>query len=242
VSEFRKHSRVLVAHKGETHRGRITKVLSRTKCRVVTDTGERLVVSARYLRNSPDRVLILETPLSKRSLKHERTYGPMVQRWLSAYDVKTVYERVHSVSDLHGFLQKRGANIATRVIQIICHGTHKGGNTTLNLTFEKLDLVDNAELFKGLDGKILIFSCCSVGANRRAMENIKRVSNASAVIAYRRIVWDCYSNICEALLFDRIIASRTPPVQIVDKINDALDGMNIWVGSRKPKHPALVCY
>ena len=138
----------------------------------------------------------------------------------------------------------KGKNVATRFIQIIGHGTHRPGRltATFNLTFGKLDLLKNVDIFEGLDGKVLIFSCCEVGGNTRAMEAIKEASGAAAIIAYRRWIYDWHSNICEVLLYDRLITTHMPPWKVVDAVNDALEDLGIKVGPEGSKKPVLLCY
>jgi hypothetical protein len=211
---------------------------------IVTDSGKRVVVPVRRLRPSPDRVLILETRLDRRNLRSDRIYGPMMQHWLSAYDVVALYERVHTAEDLRRFLRREGMNVATRFIQIIGHGTHKPGTSkvTFRLTFGEMNLIEQADVFEGLDGKIIIFSCCEVGGNRSAMELIKHKSGAAAIIAYRRWIYDYHSNLCEVMLFDKLIESRSSPQKAVDSVNRALDELEIRLGPKGTKKPVLVCF
>jgi len=68
------------------------------------------------------------------------------------------------------------------------------------LTSERLHLGEQADIFKGLDGKVVVFSCCEVGAGRRVMETIKEASGAAGVIGYRVAVYDCYAGLAEAIL------------------------------------------
>jgi hypothetical protein len=242
MTAFDIHSRVIFELDGVKYRGRVTRVMPKWRA-VVTDSGKRLVVSARRLRHSPDRVLILETRLDPRTLRSNRTYGPMIQQWLTAYDIVALYERVHTVESLRRFLRREGANVATRFIQIIGHGTHRPGRTTtFNMTFGKLDLVKQADVFKGLDGKIIIFSCCDVGGNSAAMEAIKKASGAAAIIAYRRWIYDWHSNICEVLLYDRLIETRKSPRKIVESVNYALEELGIKIGPEGSKKPVLLCF
>jgi hypothetical protein len=243
MMEFDRHSRVIFELDGKKYRGRVTRVMHR-KRGIVTDSGKRLQVGVGRLRYSPDRVLILETRLDPRTLRSNRTYGPMMQQWLSAYDVVALYERVHTVESLRRFIRREGKNVATRFIQIIGHGTHMPGRVTatFNMTFGKLDLVKQADVFEGLDGKILIFSCCEVGGNIRAMEAIKEASGAAAIIGYRRWIYDWHSNICEVLLYDRLITSRMSPRKVVNAVNDALEDLGIKVGPEGSKKPVLLCH
>jgi len=240
---FDRHSRVIFEMDGMKQRGRITRVLPKWRG-VVTDSGKRMVVPVRRLKPSPDRVLILETRLDRTNLRSNRLYGLMMQQWLSAYDVVTLYERVHTLEDLRNFLRREGQNVATRFIQIIGHGAHKAGTTKamFKLTFGSIDLIEQADIFKGLDGKVIILSCCEVGGNSRAMELIKEKSGAAAIVAYRRWIYDFHSNLCEAMLFDRLIETRMNPWKAVDSVNRALDELEIKLGPPGTRHPVLVCY
>jgi hypothetical protein len=134
--------------------------------------------------------------------------------------------------------------VATRFIQIIGHGTHKPGTSKaiFKLTFGRMDLIEQVDVFKGLDGKIIILSCCEVGGNRHAMELIKEKSGAAAVIAYRRWIYDFHSNLCEAMLFDRLIETRVTPQKAVDSVNCALDELAIKLGPPGTRQPVLVCF
>lgn len=243
MSGFDRHSRVIFEIDGLKHRGRVTRVLPQRRG-VVTDSGNRLVVPVRRLRYSPDRVLILETRLDRTNLRSKRAYGIMMQQWLSAYDIVTLYERIHTIEDLRNFLRREGKNVATRFIQIIGHGTHKPGTSKaiFKLTFGAIDLVENADVFEGLEGKIIILSCCEVGGNRLAMESIKERSGAAAVIAYRRWIYDFHSNLCEAMLFDRLIETRTSPQKAVASVNRALEELEIRLGPPGTRQPVLVCF
>ena len=111
MATFDVNDRVIFTFNGVRHRGKVTRVEPK-KRRVVTDSGQRLVVPVRRLKHSPDRALILETRLD-RNLR-SRTYGPMMQQWLSALNVEALYERVHTVRDIRQFLQRDGRNAATR--------------------------------------------------------------------------------------------------------------------------------
>jgi hypothetical protein len=241
ADEFTRDTRVLFDWEGQRHRGRITEVLNQRR-RVVTDSGKRLLVPVRRLRLSPDRVLILETRLD-RTLRSTRSYGPMLQQWLSAYRAQTLYERVHTVEAMRKFLRQEGRNVATRFIHIQGHGTDntRKGKATLHLTFERLSLLKHPEVFAGLAGKILIFSCCEVGGNRRAMEAVKDASGAAAVIGYRVEVDDVYTNLSEVLLYDRLISTNTSPRKAVELANAALALMGTKVEDTITRKPVLVC-
>lgn len=239
--DFDVGSRVIFRLDNRLQRGRVTKVLPQRR-RIVTDSGRRVSVPARRLRYSPDRVLILETPLD-RALRTTRSYGLMMQQWLAAYGVDALYERVHTIGTVRRFLSREGKNIATRYVHIMGHGFHSGGQagTYLKLTFERLHLVEQADIFRGLDGKIIIFSCCGLGANRRALEAVKEASGAAGVIAYRVEVEDWYTNLSEALLYDRLLNTNLSPQKAVELVNNLLDWGGIRLQLRITRRPVLVC-
>ncbi|MBN1515214.1 hypothetical protein JXA32_01460 [Candidatus Sumerlaeota bacterium] len=240
MAKFDCNERVIFTVDGVKHRGRVTSVAPCVR-RVVTDTGKRLEVSVRSLRASPDRVLILETRLD-RSLRSIRSYGPMMQQWLTAYDVVTLYERVHTIEDMRRFLARDGRNIATRYIHVMSHGTFEHGvGPLLHLTFERMPLKDHLDVFKGLDGKVLIFSSCQIGARPHLLEEIKEVSGAAAVISYRLDVEDFYTNLAETLLYDRLIRSSEPPSVIVSRICDLFRQLGVKTGGKLPSKPVIVC-
>lgn len=238
---FGLRERVIFHWEGLRHRGRVTRVLPQRRG-VVTDSGRRLVVPVRRLRLSPDRVLILETRL-ERSLRSMRSYGTMLKRWLSAYNVEALLERVHTVEAMRKFLRMEGRHIATRFIHIQGHGTNDSlrGRATLHLTFEKLPLLKQPEVFAGLPGKVIVFSCCEVGSNRRAMEQVKQASGAAAVVGYRVEVDDWYTNLSEALLYHQLIRSTVSPQKAVERANDLLQSLGTRMASPVTRKPILVC-
>ena len=238
---FGPRDRVIFRWEGKRRRGRVTRVLPQ-KRGVVTDSGKRLLVPVRRLRPSPDRVLILETRL-ERSLRSTRSYGSMLKRWLSAYQVEALLERVHTVGAMRKFLRQEGRHIATRFIHIQGHGTNDSerGRATLHLTFEKLSLLKRPEVFAGLEGKVLVFSCCEVGGNHEAMAAVKAASGAAAVIGYRVEVEDWYTNLSEALLYHQLIRSTLAPRKAVEKVNDALQLVGSRMDLRIVRKPVLIC-
>jgi len=241
MGKFEVNERVIFVRDGVRCRGRVTKVLPQAR-RIVTDSGNRLEVSVRRLHRSPDRVLILETRL-ERSLRSSREYAPMLERWLSAYGIEALHEKVHTVEDIRRFLRREGKNVATRFVHIIGHGTDEpgSGSAWLHLTFEKLDLVKQANVFAGLDGKIIIFSCCEIGADRRAMETVRSESGAAAVIAYRVTVDDWYTNLAEALLYQYFVCTSLSPQHVVKRVSEILDEMGARVSGQITRKAVLVC-
>jgi len=241
VRKFDSDERVTFKLNGVTYRGRITAVEPHAR-RVVTDSGKRLTVSVRRLRPAQNRSLILETRLD-RSLRSNRTYGPMMQQILYAFDVEALYERVHTVDSMRRFLRQEGKNPATRFIHVMSHGTvgPKPCSAMLHLTFDDLDLVKQADVFKDLQDKILLFSCCQIGQDRKVLEIIKDVSQAAAVISYRLDVNDWYTNLAEALLYERLIKSTISPQKAVRLVGEVLEHLGTKVDGIVTRKPVLVC-
>jgi len=237
--KFPRGSRVIFKHKGKSHTGRVTVVLPRIR-RVVSDTGERAEVAVRALRRAPDRVLILETRLERTLRTERRTYGPMLKQWLEAYqNVDVLYERVHTIGDMRKFLRHEGRQPGTRFIHYTGHGENRGAaNACLRLTFERLHLPEHLDAFEGLDGKVLLFSCCELGGNLRILEQIKEVSRVNAVIAYRTPVRDHFTNLTEVLLYDRMF-SGVKPAEAVDQVSRAL--YELGIKTDRERKPVLVC-
>jgi hypothetical protein len=241
MTKFDVNERVIFNHEGAWQRGKVTRIQPKLR-RVVTDSGRRLVVPVQRLKLSPDRALILETRLD-RNLRSRRAYGPMMQQWLRAFNVEALYEHVHTIEDMHRFLQKEGRNVATRFIHIIGHGIDDSGSgkAALRLTFEKLPLGERADIFAGLVGKVIIFSSCWVGSDRGALRKIKQASGASAVIAYRISVNDWYTNVAEGLLYERLINSPNTPQTAVRLVTEALALLGAKVPGVVTRKPVLVC-
>ena len=106
------------------------------------------------------------------------------------------------------------------------------GNLKIDLTFESMDLIKQSDVFAGLDGKVIIFSCCEVGADRRVMKAIKKISGAAAVIGYRLEVDDWYTNLVETMLYERLINTRMSAKKVVKRVNEAL--------SQSMPHPSVL--
>jgi hypothetical protein len=112
----------------------------------------------------------------------------------------------------------------------------------LELTFGKFRLQDNLELFKVIKGKVLILCACQVGANKQIMQQLKRVSGARAVIAYRKSVYDTYTNLAEALLYDQLLSADTSPQEAVKRVYQALKVIRTKPCEERYKGNVMVCY
>lgn len=242
VANFDVGDRVIFKYRGERHRGKVTQVMPRWRS-IVTDTGRKMKVPVGRLRYAQDRVLVLEARLDN-DIRSPRSYARMIVRWLSAYGVAVYHERVHTRDDLGYFLKRAARQDATRFIEIIAHGAEPEEDLgyRLKLTFESVDLREDAGLFAGLNGKVILFSCCNLGSDRIAMERIKEASGATAVIAYRVPVEDYYANLHDALIYDRLLTTHQTPRVAAEKVAEALYGLGLKPTGRVVRKSALVVF
>ncbi len=238
---FERGDRVIVRWDGAKLGGRISRVLSTWRYRVVTDQNWRLEVPRRQLTRGRDDVLILETRLDT-ALRSPRHSGTFLREFLLSYGVSALYERVHTKRDLEHFLGRARRTPNIPYVHFVAHGTKKG-RTKLRLTFEDLDLRREAGIFKGLDGKLLIFSSCDIGADRGAMERILEFSRARAVIGYTEEIDDAYSYLAESLMYGLIFDSHLSPMEIVKRVRAALRQIKLRrTATAREFHSPLVCF
>jgi hypothetical protein len=187
--------------------------------------------------------MVLEARLDG-DLRSPRSYARMIRRWLSAYRVKVLHERIHTREDLRQFLRRVARQDSTRFLEIIAHGTEPGEKEgrRLKLTFENVDLRKDAGLFAGLDEKVILFSCCSLGGDPVAMRRVKEASNAAAVIAYRIPVEDHYTNLHEALIYDRLLTTNQSPKLAAEEVAAALYDLGVRPLGRIVRKSALVVF
>ena len=234
-------SRVVFRDGTVERRGRVT-AERRALREVFTDAGVTVEAPVKALRATADRVLILEGRLDS-DLRSRRIYGPLMRRFLSAYDVEAMYERVHTKEDLRRFLTRHARSAGYRFIHLICHGEDpKGPNSAhLVLTFDKVILPADASIFEKLNEKILIFSCCKIGADKPALMAVKEASGAAAVIAYRRSVYDNYALLAESLFYDQVIERGQTPQRAVERVCKALRDIGCKHLDEKETRPVMVC-
>ena len=238
---FERGTRIVVRRDGRRLGGRISRVLSPWRYRVVTDQNRRLEVLRRELTRGRNDVLILETRLDA-ALHSRRHSGTFLREFLDTYGVSALYERVHTKRDLERFLSlaRRTPNIP--YIHFVAHGSVKE-RSRLRLTFEDVDLHREAGIFRELDGKILIFSSCDIGGDRQAMERILGFSRARAIIAYTKEIEDAYSYLAESLMYGLIFDSLLSPAKVVKRVGSALRQIRLRrTVSAREVHSPLVCY
>ena len=76
---------------------------------------------------------------------------------------------------------------------------------------------------------------------RKSLEAVKAASGAAAVIAYRVEVNDSYTNLAEALLYDRLINTNLSPAKVVDLVGEVLKQAGVKVSGTITRKPVLVC-
>ncbi len=228
---------------GKTETGTIlTWARKKRRYRVRRDLGGRDLVRSRDMKHHYDRVLILEGRLT-RNLASRREYANMMQRWLSAYDVKAVHEKVHTIAGLRGFLTHVGRRLTTRVIHITCHGKNEDGTSTLHLLHENIDLSKDLDGIR-LPGKILLLSCCEVGSNRKVMQHLADELQVDALVAYRRAILDSYANICDALFYEHLFRGSAMRLETgIERIYQAMKHLRIDDGDeRAVRMPVMKVY
>jgi len=238
---FETGDRVVVRQNGTRLGGRVSRVVSPWRYRVVTDENRRLEVPWRELRRGRNNVLILETRLDA-ALHSQRHSGTFLREFLQSYGVRALYERVHTKRDLEQFLDQARRSPNIPYIHFVAHGSVKERSSLL-LTFEAVNLHREAGLFRGLDGKLLIFSSCDIGADRVAMGRILEFSRARAIIAYTKEIEDSYSYLAESLLYGLFLDSLLSPVEIVRRVRGALRQIRLRrTTSARETHSPLVCF
>lgn len=214
--------------------------IERGKRRIITDLGERKTVPIRALDYPQhETILMLEARLD-RNLNSKREQGRYIKALLEQYGAKLLYERVHTIEGLQFFLRSEGRKSNVRLIHFTGHGHGREG--TLSLTLEDIKLAESSELFKGLKGKILLFSSCEIGRRAKILRNIVRENGLAGIITYRAEVEDTYANLAESMVYDRLLLSSDPPERIVKHVNAALKAL----GAKPELHPycrnVLCCY
>jgi hypothetical protein len=227
--KFQKGERVQFYRDGKWIKGKVTAVVGPSR-RLLTDAGHSEKVAVARLTKAKDSVLLLETRLESSLTKPDRQYAELFSRALRANLVEIRHERVHTKNDLRHFLQEANRAKDIRFIHIIGHGREADEKSAarLCLTFEDVDLRKNANLFRGLPGRILIFSSCEIGRDRDALLGILQKSGAQCIYAYNQEVDDWYSIIVELLLYDRLINQPDwPPERVGREVQKALNQLGL---------------
>lgn len=238
---FKRNDRVVVGlDSGQRVGGRITGKQG-ANYRVVTDSYKRLKVSGRRLRRGSDDVLLLEARLD-RPLRSHRHQGTFMKEFLEPLGRRVLYEKVHTKEDLKRFLAIARRDPTIPYVHYVGHGEFRG-EAKLKLTFERVDLRKDADIFSDLGGKVLIFSCCTVGRDRAAMRHLLKVSKARAIICYDKDIDDAYAFVTEALLYNRMFDTLRRPSEVVSAVKRALRSLRVTreYGQRETRSP-VVCF
>ena len=226
-------------------RGRITQFPGKEgRYSVVTDSKKRVKVHWKHVSGeSPDRVLILEGRLD-RNLRSKRSYGPTFQKLLYPYGVEALYEKMHTKDGLRAFLEREGKKPEYRVIHLMSHGkqSKRGHKAILELTHDKVDIEDSYEIFEGLEGKILIFSACVIGSNKKVMTKLKEISGAAAIVVYTHEVNDYYTNLAEHLFYHQLFENELSPQKSIEVVRDLLMWGKVGLSGKIIRAPVIKCY
>jgi hypothetical protein len=105
------------------------------------------------------------------------------------------YERVHSLQDVEFFFSKK---IKEEIIIFSGHGCDQDGFLLSN--GDKIDGTQNFTKVAGNSGKIVIFSSCLIGGNKRLATSIKSSFAANTLFAYRHVIEDRFCFLNESIL------------------------------------------
>ena len=181
------------------------------------------------------RVLLLETQLPARLASSSRRQIPFMEELLRPFQgLELIPERIHSRSDLKKFLDLARRDPRIRVVHIVSHGKYSTKRPVIILTGdEKINLAaEGRTLFKGLRGKVILFSCCEVGGNAELMRVLLKASGAKAIFSYTDTVTDRQALITEALFYHlahRHFSGRDS-IQALRKVHEQLRFVLNFVG------------
>jgi hypothetical protein len=149
------------------------------------------------------------------------------------------YERVHSMADLHYFLEK--TVIAEPVILFNGHGNEKTGWELSNSDVLDGQREAHRRLLvphKSNVGKTVIFSACDIGRNKDLCERLRRMLRAKCVIAYNDTIQDDLCYLAEAQLI-HLLNYQMPPKKAVEVVRLNMDFWKTKVRSGKKTFPLV---
>ena len=225
MKDLKRGVRVRWIEKQHQHTGTATGPVDRSmKVGVRVDGGGRRSVCANRLRPAIDHILILESRLSW-TLRSSRNCGDLYRAFLGGYGVRPLYERIHHRDDIVHFVRRHGPD--TRIVHISCHGRRDRQNTYLRLSRDRIYLRRHGEIvtdqpwLKILEGKIVIFSACEVGADRQTMGYLVTRNRLELLFAYSDVVYDGLAFVAEALIYDDLILNDgSRPARIAKKVRN----------------------
>lgn len=141
-------------------------------------------------------IRVFDTVLNSRNLKDtvSRNSADFWKPFCKSAGWNFSYERVHSLNDLEYFFSKK---IKEDVIIFSGHGNEDGFHLSNGDCFSGNEIKTFA---KKNHGKIIIFSSCLIGTNEELCENFKSYFNASALFAYRHLMYDRFCFLNESIL------------------------------------------
>lgn len=110
------------------------------------------------------------------------------------------HERIHSLADIEYFFCKQ--TIKEDVIIFSGHGSDEDGFYLSNN--ERLDLNYRISVKEKNRKKIIIFSSCLIGNNRKLSIGLKGIFDAKILFSYRHVMYDTFCYLNESILLTMI--------------------------------------
>ena len=174
---------------------RIKGVDSRIYRTMIEGKGEK--VEYRTIKPEPFSVCVFDTQLDK-GWRSRRQSAKFWEQICFQADWDFTYERIHSLEDMRYFLEER--KIPARIIIFNGHGTSSDGFRLTNN--QVLDRNTAIKIHPDNKHKIIIFSSCLIGANRRLCKSLFELFCAEAVVAYKTEVQDVFAFLVETALLE----------------------------------------
>ena len=151
------------------------------------------------------RVLLLEAQLDKdpASARSQKEFMRILGTTYAHRNITVVARDVHTKEDLKFFLGWARKDPAYTLIHFVGHGSKSRRSTNLHLTRDTINLKyeSGRKLFRGLDDRYLLFSCCDIGKDKNMLDTLRRSSGAAGVFAYAVAVYDYQSFLIDAMLY-----------------------------------------
>jgi hypothetical protein len=203
------------------------------------DAGGQIALPKNRLRAAYDAVLLLESRLDA-SLRSTRACGPLYSTWLQqAHNIRPMYERIHTSLDLNDLVVTYAPS--ARVVLVACHGKADRLGTRLQLSREEVHLrrrgriVADQPWLQSLAGKVVILSCCEVGSDREALDEIARRNRIPLLVAYAEPVYDRFAILGDLMTMDHVLAG-TNPQQLVTRTRALAEMLHRQGADYVPRH------
>lgn len=156
------------------------------------------------------KVLLLEAQLDKdiSSLRSQKEFMRLLGTAYESEKVTVVAKEVHSLLDLRYFLDLARGDRGFVLIHFVGHGEFTPGRTIVELTNgDEIDLSSRQGLsvFRDLQNKVILLSCCGIGKDQKTLDKLREVSAALAVFAYAVNVYDYQAFLVDAIMYHLLL-------------------------------------